>query len=126
MEVIFIRLLNMSIAASWLLLTVILLRLILRKAPKSIRCLLWALVGIRLACPLLPESFLSLIPSAETVAPDILYTEYPSIHSGITALNSAVNPVISEILTPEAGASVNPIQPLASAAKGYHSGTLAG
>jgi beta-lactamase regulating signal transducer with metallopeptidase domain len=72
MEAVFIRFLNMSIAASWLILAVVLLRVILKKAPKSIRRILWALVGIRLVLPFSPESFLSLIPSAETVSPDIL------------------------------------------------------
>lgn len=113
MEAVFIRLLNMSIAASWLILAVVLLRVILKKAPKSIRRILWALVGIRLVLPFSFESFLSLIPSAETVSPDILYAETPRIHSGISAFNTYVNPIISESLAPNVAASVNPMQVVA-------------
>ncbi len=110
METIFIKLFNMSIAASWLILVVILLRLLLRKAPKSLCCILWALVGIRLICPFSFESVLSLIPSAETVSPNILYSETPTISSGIDIVNSTVNPVITESLAPQVEASVNPLQ----------------
>jgi beta-lactamase regulating signal transducer with metallopeptidase domain len=110
MEGIFIKLLNMSITASWLILAVVLLRVILKKAPKSIRRILWALVGIRLIVPFSPESLLSLIPSAETVSLHILYTETPEIHSGITAFNTYINPVISESLAPTSNASINPMQ----------------
>ncbi|MGE4354477.1 MAG: M56 family metallopeptidase [Oscillospiraceae bacterium] len=113
MEGVFIRLLNMSIAASWLILAVIVLRFLLKNAPKNIRRILWALVGIRLVFPFSPESFLSLIPSVETVSPDILYAETPKIHSGISAFNTYVNPVISESLAPAADASINPMQVVA-------------
>ena len=37
----FIKLLNMSIAASWLVLAVLLLRFVLKKAPKWVNPLLW-------------------------------------------------------------------------------------
>ncbi len=112
-EALFISLFNMSIAASWLILAVVLLRVILKKAPKAIRRILWALVGIRLVLPFSFESFLSLIPSAETVSPDILYAEAPKIHSGISAFNTYVNPIISEALAPNVAASVNPMQVVA-------------
>ena len=52
METLFLKLFNMSITAGWLILAVMLLRLLLHKAPKSMRCILWAMVGIRLLCPL--------------------------------------------------------------------------
>jgi beta-lactamase regulating signal transducer with metallopeptidase domain len=98
----------MSITASWLILAVLVLRLILKKAPKAILCALWVIVAIRLICPFSLESALSLIPSAETVSPDILYMQSPRVSSGIPAVNSVVNPVISKSLAPAAGASVNP------------------
>lgn len=113
MEAVFIRLLNMSIAASWLILAVIVLRFLLKNAPKNIRRILWALVGIRLVLPFSFESFLSLIPSAETVSTAILYAETPKIHSGISAFNTYVNPIISESLAPNVAASVNPMQVVA-------------
>ncbi len=110
MEAVFLKLLNMSISAGWLILAVVVFRILLKKAPKAIRCVLWTLVGIRLICPFSFESALSLIPSAETVSPNILFSQTPTIHTGIGSLNRAVNPVISESLAPAVGASVNPLQ----------------
>ena len=110
MDAVFLKLLNMSVTAGWLILAVVVLRFALSKAPKWVRCALWVLVGLRLLLPFSVESALSLIPSAETVSPDILYSQTPAITSGIPALNRAVNPVISSALAPAAGASANPIQ----------------
>lgn len=113
MEAIFLKILNMSITASWLVLAIVILRLILKKAPKAISVFMWALVGVRLICPFSFESILSLIPSSETVPQDIIYSEAPAIHSGVPIFNSTVNPIISENLAPEVGASVNPMQIIA-------------
>ena len=110
MEEVFLKLVNMSIAASWLILAVIVLRLLLKKAPKSITLALWAIVAVRLVCPFSFESVLSLIPSAQTIPPEFVYSPSPTIHSGIPALNSAVNPIISESLAPSELASANPAQ----------------
>lgn len=116
MEAVFLKILNMGITAGWIVLAVIALRLLLKKAPKWITVLLWGLVGLRLIFPFSLESVFSLIPSAETVPADILYTDTPAIHSGVSVLNTAVNPVISDSLAPAAGASVNPMQVIAFAA----------
>ncbi len=75
MDRIFLTLLNRSIAASWLILAVIALRFLLKKAPKWIACLLWALVAVRLVCPVSVESTLSLIPSAEPISTEVFLTE---------------------------------------------------
>ena len=116
MTTLFIKLLNMSIAASWLILAVILLRIILKNAPKWIRCILWGLVAVRLICPISIESIFSLLPSAETIPQDIMYVERPNIHTGVMAINSAVNPYISESMAPGIGDSVNPMQVVMSLA----------
>lgn len=116
MENLFLAVLNMSIAASWLILAVLLLRLPMKKAPRWAVCLLWAVVGLRLVCPFQPESVLSLIPSAETVSADIVYAEVPEIHSGVPFLNQAVNPVLEASLSPEPGESANPMQIVVAAA----------
>ena len=116
MTTVFIKLLNMSIAASWLVLAVILLRIILKNAPKWIRCILWGLVAVRLICPISIESIFSLLPSAETISQDIMYMEKPTIHTGVMAINSAVNPYISESMSPGIGDSVNPMQVVMSLA----------
>lgn len=67
MEGIFVKLLNMSISASVLILIAVLLRGVLRRSPKWIHCLLWGLVAVRLVCPLSFESSFSLAPRADFV-----------------------------------------------------------
>lgn len=107
---IFMRLLNISITAGWIVLAVILVRLLLKRAPKWISCLLWAVVGVRLVFPFSIESVLSLIPSANTVEPGILLQNQPTVNTGFDSVNSVVNPIISSTFAPETGASVNPLQ----------------
>ena len=110
MNELFLKIINMSISASWLVLAVLILRLVLKKAPKWVNVLLWGIVAIRLICSFSFESALSLIPSAETIPLNIGMDTTPTINSGINAINSAVNPIISQSNTPMAGASVNPLQ----------------
>lgn len=110
MNVIFLKIFNMSIAASWLILAVLILRLVLKKAPKWVNVLLWGIVAVRLICPFSIESALSLIPSAETVPLDIEMDWTPAIDSGINTINSVVNPVISASFTPHPLSSANPLQ----------------
>ena len=62
MTELFMKLLNMSINAGWLVLTVLLVRIIFRKAPKWLFPVLWSFVGIRLLMPNALESRLSVIP----------------------------------------------------------------
>ena len=106
----FLKVINMSISASWLVLAVLTCRLVLKKAPKWVNVLLWGIVAVRLLFPFSVESALSLIPSAETVSPEIMMDAAPTIHTGISAINSVVNPVISQSLAPAPGAGVNPLQ----------------
>ena len=110
MNELFLKIINMSISASWLVLAVLILRFVLKKAPKWINVLLWGIVAIRLICPFSFESPLSLIPSAETIPLNIGMDTTPTINSGISAINNAVNPIISQSNTPMAGASINPLQ----------------
>ena len=110
MNELFLKIINMSISASWLVLAVLILRFVLKKAPKWINVLLWGIVAIRLICPFSFESTLSLIPSAETIPLNIGMDSTPTINSGISAINNAVNPIISQSNTPMAGASINPLQ----------------
>lgn len=106
----FLSIVNMSISASWLLLAVLLLRLLLKKAPKWINVLLWGIAGLRLVMPFSFESIFSLIPSAETITTEIMTNTSPAINTGIPALNHTINPVISESFAPEIGISANPLQ----------------
>ncbi|MBR7132885.1 MAG: hypothetical protein IKD04_05080 [Clostridia bacterium] len=116
MEQLFLQLLNMSITASWIVLAVSVFRFLFKKAPKAIICVLWAFVAIRLICPFSFESVLSLIPSAETIPQEIIYSKEPTINSGIPILNSSVNPIISEAFAPAPQNSANPLQILTAIA----------
>ena len=51
MSELFLKIINMSISASWLILAVLILRLVLKKAPKWVNVLLWGIVAVRLICP---------------------------------------------------------------------------
>ena len=110
MSEIFLQIINMSISASYIVLAVLLLRLLLRKAPKWITVVLWGIVALRLVCPFSIVSVLSLIPSAEVVSPNIMTDKIPEINTGIPIINSTLNPVIGGSFTPAPGASVNPLQ----------------
>ena len=111
MNELFLKIINMSISASWLVLAVLLLRLVLKKAPKWVNVLLWGIVAIRMICPFSFESALSLIPSAETIPLDIEMAAKPTIDSGVPAINSVVNPVLSSFAPPQhVLTSANPLQ----------------
>ena len=62
MSRIFSGVLQMSIAAAWMIPVVMVLRLLLKRAPKWVNLVLWGLVGLRLVCPFVPESRFSLMP----------------------------------------------------------------
>ncbi len=89
MTELFLKLLNMSITASWIVPAVLVLRLIFRKTkvPTFVSCLLWVLVGIRLVFPFSFESVISLIPSAQTVSGDILTGNSFSITTGFERID---------------------------------------
>lgn len=110
MSELFLKIVNMSISASWVVIAVLTLRLCLKKAPKWVNVLLWGIVAVRMVFPFSIESVLSLIPSAETISPSIMMEQSPSVQTGVPALNHVINPVISGSFTPAPGASANPLQ----------------
>ena len=77
MSAVFLKILNMSISASWIAATVLLLRLCLKRAPKWWNVLLWGLVAVRLMLPFSVESALSLLPRAEVVRPAVIAPSVP-------------------------------------------------
>ncbi|MBR6628272.1 MAG: hypothetical protein IKL04_09945 [Lachnospiraceae bacterium] len=112
---IFIKLLNMSITAGWLILIVICVRLLFRRMPKWINCLLWGVVAIRLICPFSIESVLSLQPSAEPVKVDTMVEGeilpyVPSIDSNFTIVEDMVNPILAETFSYQQSESLAPLQ----------------
>ena len=110
MAAVFLKLVNLSISAGWLVLAVLVLRPALKKAPGWARVLLWGVVALRLMLPFSVESALSLIPSAETIRPEVVqFDPRPTIDSGVPVLNEAVNPVLSEAFAADPATSINPL-----------------
>lgn len=94
MDDVFLKLVNLSISASWLILAVLVLRVVLKKAPKWVMPLLWGVVALRLVCLFSIESALSLIPSAETIPSEIVTeTREPVLYEQAT-LDIVKNPTL--------------------------------
>lgn len=96
MNELFLKIINMSISASWLILAVLILRLVLKKAPKWVNVLLWGIVAVRLICPFSFESALSLIPSAETFPEKIISGPSFDVQTGITPIDNRINDYLGD------------------------------
>lgn len=108
----FLKIFNISLSAVWIVCGVLAVRLAFRKAPKWVFPLLWGLVGLRLLLPTLPESSVSLLPSAEPVPEAVILSPTPVFHTQYDFVDDAVNPFVENSLTPAVGDSVNPMQVL--------------
>ena len=80
MGAVFIKILNMSLTAGWIVLAVLFVRLLFKKkAPKALFPILWALVAVRLVCPVTFESSFSLIrnpePLEQTELPEDFFSQ---------------------------------------------------
>ncbi len=110
MSELFLTVLNMSLTASYVIIFVILIRLLLKKAPKVISYALWSVVAFRLLIPFSFESIFSLMPRNTNTVPiphDIIYQQSPQINSGIEVVDSFLS---NSLPAPAAGTSVNPLQ----------------
>ena len=87
----FLKIINMSISASWLVLAVLLLRVVFKKAPKWVNVLLWGIVAVRLAFPFSIGSALSLIPSAETIPAEVITGPSFDVQTGIAPIDDQIN-----------------------------------
>lgn len=96
MNAVFLRLCNMGITAGWIVLGLLLVRLLIRKAPRWITCLLWGIVGLRLVVPVNLISNFSLLPSAQPIPTDLASMSSPRLQTGIPAVNNVANPVIEK------------------------------
>lgn len=92
MENIFFKLVNMSLAASVVAAVVIILRLVLRKAPKRISVVLWLLVALRLILPFSIESSFSLMPSYAVTPQGVVSYEKTEINSTPTDVITVTSP----------------------------------
>ena len=113
MEAFFLKVVNLSVTASWVIAMVLLLRLLLRPAPKKYVCLLWLVVLFRLLCPVTVESAFSLVPQHQTIQPEIVYT-MPQVQTDAAPVNAiadkTINPVLQQTSAPNPQGSVNPLQ----------------
>ncbi len=112
---VFLKLLNMSITASWLILAVLCIRLIFRNIPKWVNCVLWSVAAIRLICPFSIESQFSLMPSTEpikssTIVEGELQNYIPSIDSHLTIVKNTINPMLEETFAYNESESAAPLQ----------------
>ncbi len=117
LEAAFIKILNMSLTAGIVICIVLLMRFLLRRAPKIFSYILWMVVLFRLLCPLSFSSAMSFfnilrVPSAQqgeiTYIPEnIGYMEQPALNLPIPAIENAVNGSLPPAF---AETSVNPMQ----------------
>ena len=112
---VFLKLLNMSITAGWLILAVLCIRLLFRKMPKWVNCLLWGVVAIRLICPFSIESQFSILPSTEPIKSNAVVegevqNYIPSIDSRLTIVENMINPMLTETFAYDESDSAAPLQ----------------
>ena len=118
MSGLFLKLLNMSISASVLIVVVVLARCLLRRSPKWIHCILWMLVGIRLLCPFQLETTFSLAPNAQVVSIEAgavtsqVLAEMPALDN--TANRYLAKYYFEGITVPEQETAQNPMNLIAS------------
>ncbi|MBQ8682957.1 MAG: M56 family metallopeptidase [Clostridia bacterium] len=102
----FMQLVNISITAGWLVLAVVLLRLLFRKAPKWVYCLLWGIVALRLLLSFSLESPMSMVPSKETLPVTNIYSpdpgvsdnpHYHQVDSGVEVFDAVVSPIVNDV-----------------------------
>lgn len=107
MQTVFLQVLNMSLTSCWVIAAVLLVRALLRKAPRRCTYWLWAVVLFRLACPFSFESSLSLVPAAQPVPADIVRRLVPQASAGLPAADTAVNTTLPAAQT---AAAANPVR----------------
>ncbi len=107
----FTHVFNLSVSASWLVLAVVGIRFLLKKAPKAFHCALWALVAVRLLCPISLESPMSLVPSREVIPERYLQMEATAQNAPVR-LDIITNPVYDTPATVDTGKTVNQVQNL--------------
>ncbi len=120
-QALFLRILNMSITASYVILAVLLLRIIIRKVPKAFSYGLWAVVGFRLICPISFHSIISVfnlrlfhfntkvssVGTMNYIPKNIGYMKAPEISTGIIQADTFMN---SRLPAAHLAASINPMQ----------------
>ncbi len=96
MDAVIMKILDMSISASYLIMAVLLIRLLVSRLPKKFICMLWGLVFVRLVMPFEPESGLSLLPAASPVDRFVSYQNVQHVGSAVTGADGSVSGALSE------------------------------
>ena len=113
MEALFLKVVNLSVTASWVIAAVLLLRLLMRSVLRKYTCLLWLVVLFRLLCPVSLEAEFSLVPQHTAIQPEIVYTT-PQVDTQSAVVNdiadATVNPILTEHSAPTPQNSANPLQ----------------
>ena len=91
MSELFLKTLNMSISASWVVLAVIVFRFVLKKAPRWVNVLLWGMVAVRLVCPFSIESVFCLVPSANTLPQEVISGPSFEVQTGVAIVDNPIN-----------------------------------
>jgi len=99
MDGLFIDIMNNAIVASWLIVAILILRLVLKRVPKWIHCLLWGLVAIKLLVPVNIESPVGVLPNTKPIPRDITVVEVPSVDTGISGIDENINFVLADNLS---------------------------
>ena len=92
----FAKILSISIAANWMILAVLVLRFLLKKAPRRVICILWAMVALRLLLPVSLESTVDFIPETtsaiqEAVDTSLIHPETVTFHTGIVTPQEGIS-----------------------------------
>lgn len=101
MTVFFAGLVKTAIGANWLILAAIFLRFLLKKAPRRVTCLLWAIVALRLVLPVSIESPVSLIPQTTVALQEAVDTSLIHVEA-VPPWNGAAAPLPTAIGTAQA------------------------
>lgn len=116
MEKLFLELLNMSCAASYVIAAVLLLRLLLKKAPRRYSYALWSAAAFRLCCPVSFSAKFSLFgllnltqrgATLNFVPENLGMMAQPEVHTGLTAVNAVLR---DSLPAASPAGSVNPMQ----------------
>ncbi|MBE6643234.1 MAG: M56 family metallopeptidase [Ruminococcaceae bacterium] len=109
MQGLFLEIFNLSLVASLFVFAVVLLRFALKKAPRTLTCFLWALVGIRLVLPFSIESMFSMVPSSRPIPQNITVSSSPAIDSGFSFIDEPINEIMGEAVSALSPTETNPV-----------------
>lgn len=83
MSEVWLKVVQMSLSASWMVLAVAVVRRVVDRAPKGIWVLLWGLVGVRLMCPISLESIWSMVPRTEPMLEPLILSAASNATGGV-------------------------------------------